>query len=293
MTIRIATLAAATLLAAYAPAPAAAQDAGCSYERCALITMPSGTMVQAAGDSARRRFFSWFFIPSIAPLEVARDPAHAEYRRSIDWYRASTPFNAIATIGTVGTILYVSADTGKRMWGRGAENRLLAVTVVSALVGQAISSRGAEHMSRAAWEYSRELSLPLGPRADGCTYARCALRFRSGLWSTHLVQGIDGEPITDVSAVLQRAGGDAATHYANYRQIEHGMRWVKRIVLGSLFGGTTLLLATNDKAAQGTALGMYVVGYAVGHMSLMEARLASDELQNAIWSYNSTLPRGR
>jgi hypothetical protein len=191
----------------------------------------------------------------------------------------------------LGVVLYASSDPEKRPWDSKAEVGLIGVAIGAELLGTPLRARAAERLSRAAWLHSRPVaSLP--PAADDCSYDRCALRFQYRLWSSRLVQGLEGRPVTAPGELFAQAGDSARAHYERYLRLRRGNWWSGPLLLAALVGG---LAAghSGDETVRGVGLGVLGLGYAVGHLSLGNAYREREDLEKAIWLYNRDLAVGR
>lgn len=269
----------------------AQQPAPCDFDRCGLIVVSPSAVLAAPLDTAAPRTITWYFVPHIPELAAATGPAVREYRTAQRLYRVAVVPSAVGIPALLGVVLYTSSDTGKRPWGAKTESAVLGVVLGAELVGAPIRARAAERLSRAAWLYSRPVTQPSRP-ADGCSYDRCALRFRYRAWSSRLVQGLEGRPVTSPRELFAQAGDSARAHYEQYVQLHRGSRWRDALLLTAVFGGFGAL-HSRDETARGVGIGLIFLGYAVGHLSLGSEFRERAELEKAIWLYNRDVAAGR
>jgi len=118
------------------------------------------------------------------------------------------------------------------------------------------------------------------------------LRFRYSVWSSRLVQGLEGRPVTAPHQLFAQAGDSARGHYERYLELRRGNRWRGPLLLTAVVGGFAAL-HSHDETARGVGLGLLGLGYAAGHLSLGSAYRERDELRTAIWLYNRGLAAGR
>ena len=271
---------------------ATAQDpAACGFDRCGLIMVSPSVLLEAPADSGPPREIRWYFVPHVPALDAATGPAFDEYRAAQRLYRGAAVTSVAGIPAILGVIWYVSSDPEKRPWGAKAERAVIGVAIGAEVLGNPLRAHAAERLSRAAWLYSRPVA-PSPRSADGCSYDRCALRYRYRPWSSRLAQGLEGRPVAAPREVFAQAGDSARAHYERYLQLRRGNRWTLPLVLTTLIGG---LAAghSSDETTRGVGVGLLAVGYAVGHLSLGSAYREYEELRTAIWLYNRDLAVGR
>ena len=281
----------AIVMLGIARAAAAQQPAACEFERCGLVVVSPMAVLAAPIDSGAPRSITWYFVPHIFELEGATGQALEDYRAAQRLSRAAVVPSAVGIPAILGIVLYASSDPEDRPWGWKTEASLFGLAVGAELVGGPIRARATERLSRAAWLYSRPATQPSRP-ADGCSYDRCALRYRYRYWSTRLIQGLDGRPVTSPGELFAQAGDSARAHYERHVQLRRGSRLRDALVLAGVLGGIGGL-HSRDETARGVGIGLLVLGYAVGHMSLVSELRERAELETAIWLYNSDLAAGR
>ena len=265
----------------------AAQEASCSFERCGLVVVSRNSMIGAPVDTGPPHEIMWYFVPHVPALETATGPARTEYRRARRLYNASAVVQTVGIPSFLGVFLFTLAEPDKRPWGWKAENRLLGVTVAAQLLEMSFQARGADHLSRAAWLYSRP-SEPQRGDPHGCTYDKCALRYRYRTWSTRLLQGRDERTVTASDDLFSHASDSARTHYQSYLALHHDTAWLGPFVLGTFVGGM-VASSSSDKRLRGVGVGLFGVGYGLGHLSLQTVGRARRELEIAVWLYNRDL----
>ena len=269
----------------------AQQPASCSFDRCGLIVVSPSAVLAAPVDGESTRTLSWYFVPHIPELEAATGPALDEYGAAKRLYRRAAIPSAVGIPAILGVILYVSSDPEERPWSSKAENGVLGVAVGAQFLGAPIQARATERLSRAAWLYSRP-AAPVTRPGDGCSYDRCALRFQYGAWSSRLVQGLGGRPVTAPHELFAQAGDSARAHYERHLQLRRGLRWRGPLLLATFVGGMAAG-HSRDETARSVGLGLLLVGYAAGHLTLGSALQEHEELQTAVWLYNRDLSPSR
>jgi hypothetical protein len=274
-----------------ARAATAQQPAACAFDRCGLIVVSPSVLLAAPVDSGPPRAITWYFVPHVPELDAATGPAFDQYRAAQRHYRGAAIPSAVGIPAILGVVLFASTDPDKRPWGTRAEGGVVGVAIGAVLLGAPLEARAAERLSRAAWLYSRPAD-PTPRSADGCSYDRCALRFRYRTWSASLVQGLDGRRVAAPRELFAQAGDSARAHYERYLQLRRGNRWRGPLLLTAVVGG---LAAghSRDATVRGVGIGLLGVGYAAGHLSLGSAFQERDELQTAIWLYNRDLAAPR
>jgi hypothetical protein len=262
------------------------QPAGCSFDRCGLLVV-APTVAVGRSTTGERRTVSWMFVPHIPELEAAGQPSQLEYRRAERLYRRSSIVEAAGIPAFLGLIYYVSVDPQKRPWRAPLERGVVGIAVSTTLLDAPIAAHAAEHLSRAAWAYSRPAGPQL-PDSTGCTYDRCALRFAYSAWSSALARGLDGAPVASPRELFANAGDSVRAHYERYLALRHGARWTGAFVLTSLVCALAAL-HPNDPTVRGIGAGFLFAGYAVGHMSFGTVAREHQELEAAVWEYNRAL----
>jgi hypothetical protein len=260
----------------------------CPFDHCGVVVVSPGAAV-AGTTTGERRSISWMFVPHISALDSADDPAHLEYRRAQRLYGRSSIVQVIGMPAILGVVYYVSADPQRRPWRTSVENAMLGVSIGTTLLDAPLEARAAEHLSRAAWAYSRPAGAQL-PDSSGCTYDRCALRFSYHTWSSTLVQGLEGAPVTSPRDLFTHASDSAHAHYERYLALQRDARRTGAFVLTSFVGAVAALHA-RDATVRGIGVGFLIAGYAVGHLSLGMVRREHEELDSAVWEYNRALAR--
>jgi hypothetical protein len=278
------------MIAGAARVAPAQQPAACG-EACTLVVVSPSAVFGTSSDTALPRTIGWFFVPHLPALDAATGPARLEYHRAQRLYRRASIVAVVGVPAILGVLYFSWTDPEKRPWGWKAENQLVALAIGAELIDIPMQARAAEHLSRAAWLYSRP-AAPAPPRADGCTYDRCALRFRYRAWSSHLVQGLDGPPVAESRELFAYAGDSARAHYGRYLELHRGSQWRYLFVLTALFASTAAF-HSSDEEVRGVGAGLLAAGYVVGQLSLWSALRERDELQRAIWLYNNELAAGR
>jgi hypothetical protein len=265
----------------------AQQPAACNFDRCGLIVVSPTTLLEAPIDTGPPRAITWYFVPHVPALDAATGPALDEYRAARRRYRGAAITSAVGIPAVLGVVLYASSDPAKRPWDSKIETGIVGVAIGAELLGTPLRARAAERLSRAAWLYSRPVASPPRP-ADDCSYDRCALRFQYRPWSSRLVQGLEGRPVTAPGELFEQAGDSARAHYERYLRLRRGNWWTGPLLLAALVGG---LAAghSGDETVRGVGFGLLGLGYAAGHLSLGSAYRQREELQKAIWLYNRDL----
>ena len=131
-----------------------------------------------------------------------------------------------------------------------------------------------------------------------CTYDRCALRLKTGFWSTTIVQGALETPIGSVSLFAPSVPLLAQSRDSMVRQLF--ARYQQRSRLGTALGvgATGLFIASffawdSDPSSQGdeAAIGMLLGSAVLAIPAAVLARSASNELQKAVWHFNGAFAR--
>lgn len=126
---------------------------------------------------------------------------------------------------------------------------------------------------------------------ESCTYASCALRLRHSLFSMQLVQGEDQHRVASLGlfppavSLFADRSDTAAQYYASFRRRHTGG------VLLSLAGTIAMaagLVAYDNNDDLGVAL--VVGGGLLGIGGGIQATRAREQLSQAVWWYNRTLP---
>ena len=280
----IATVGGARMATAQQPAP-------CGFDRCGLIVVSPSALLEAPLDTGPARAVTWFFVPHVPALDAATGPAFDEYRAAQRLYRRAAITSVVGIPAILGVVLFASSDPEKRPWGWNVERGLVGLVIGAELIGAPIRARAAERLSRSAWLYSRP-AIPLPRRADDCSYERCALRFQYRAWSSRLVQGLEGQPVTAPLQLFAQAGDSVRAHYERYLELRRGNRWRGPLLLTALVGGLAAGHSRDD-TVRGVGLALLGIGYAAGHLSLGSAYREHEELQRAIWLYNRDLAAAR
>lgn len=270
---------------------AAQQPAACGFERCGLIVVGPSAVLAAPIDSGDPRSITWYFVPYIPELDVATGSPSREYHAARRLYQMAAVPSAIGIPAVLGVVHYISTSPEERPWSSKTESAVLGVVLGAELIGGPIRARAAERLSRAAWLHSRP-DVPSPSAADGCSYDRCALRYRYRYWSSRLVQGLDGRPVASPRELFAGAGDSTRAHYERYLQLKRGSRWRGPLLLTAVFGGFGAM-HSSDENVRSVGLGVIFVGYALGHLSLGSEAQERAELEKAIWLYNRDLAAGR
>lgn len=135
-----------------------------------------------------------------------------------------------------------------------------------------------------------------GEPADSlCTYDTCALRVESGLFSTRLVRGVEGVPVSGLglfrSSLSEVVGGSE-------RALEHARVYDRTrtpaalTALGAgLLLGLGLATAQDDQVSDGVSLGMTLGGLGLTVVSIQLGTRSQRAFSRALWWYNRDLPR--
>jgi hypothetical protein len=126
---------------------------------------------------------------------------------------------------------------------------------------------------------------------EGCTYDSCALRLRYGLFRTHLVQGRAEQQLASLGLfppavpLFAERSDTAARYYASFRR-----RHTSGAILGlaGAIAVTAGLLAYDSDNDLGVTL--VIGGGLLGIGGGIQATRGRDQLSQAVWWYNRTLP---
>jgi len=131
-----------------------------------------------------------------------------------------------------------------------------------------------------------------------CSYDSCALRLKTGFWSTNIVQGALETPIGTASLfaprvpVLAEARDSVVRQlFASYQRKSH-----QGLVFG--IGATGLFVASffawdsnASNPVNETAVGLLLGSAVLAIPAAVLARSASNELQKAVWHFNRAFAR--
>lgn len=232
------------------------------------------------------------FVPSVDLLATAPDSVRREYNASRVSFKRYTFLGGLSIAGVLGTMVYYGGHL-RRDWHAPMGIGLPVATVVVWWAASASATNGEDRLRRAIWLYNEHFQRAAGPGGPDCTYDRCALRVRPGVWSTQIVRGADGVPIGGFDSrldLLAAANDSARRHYDAFRAAYGRAHVARRIGLGAYLTAGALFAATQNKVAHGFAVGFLVVGFAAAHGSVYATANAASQLDHAIWFYNRALP---
>lgn len=144
------------LLASLALAPTAgeAQDAGCTWDRCALRLQSRffGSSLVRGAEQAKVAGLG-FFPPRIPLLEQGSDSVRVHYEAFRSAQRTAGWLNLTGLTLTVASTIVFLADND----AVGASTALTIVGFGFGFAGAGVGSRARDRLSQAAWHYNRGL----------------------------------------------------------------------------------------------------------------------------------------
>ena len=131
-----------------------------------------------------------------------------------------------------------------------------------------------------------------------CSYDRCALRLKTGTWSTSIVQGAAETPVGSVSLFAPSVPLLAQSRDSMVRQLFASYQQRSRLGTALGVGATGLFIASffawdSDPSSQGdeAAIGMLLGSAVLAIPALLLGRSASNQLQKSVWHFNSAFAR--
>ncbi len=229
------------------------------------------------------------FVPGTGVLAFAKDSVSREYKASRAAFQRYTVLGLVSLAGVLATMEYYGKPRRDWQpgWGIG-----LPVALAFGWAGQANAASGDNHLRRSIWRYNRDFPRTFVFDSTACGYDVCALRVRSGAWSTRLVRGVNEIPIGRPESqrdLFAAAGDSALVHYEAFLRLSMETRKARRVATVAYLGAGVLYAASDRKVARDAAFGLMILGYAAGHGSVYGQASADSELDTAIWFYNRTL----
>lgn len=128
-----------------------------------------------------------------------------------------------------------------------------------------------------------------------CTYDTCALRVESGFFSTQIVCGAEGTPVSrfglfgsDLSEVV--GSSERALEYARIYDRTRTPAALTALGAGLLLGFGAAA-AQDNQVSDGVGLGMTIGGLGLAVVSFQLGTRSQRAFSRALWWYNRDLPR--